>query len=333
MRDQTVIDKLELRIPHHESGPPFTPDFSRVFQELRNDPKGPFQRSRYYELFANLQPYGYDAALHLWSKRGRIPTHKLELLDTGTKSLWRMLHEVEQIFILDAFRCEVTRVDCAADVSNVPVGWFKQAMSVKWKRWHSEMSTSDSTVVEIGRTRPETIYFGKRPNITRVYDKNSEYEAQYARILKRCSPDQEPPTFEEIFGMPADPMRILTRVERVMAAGRVPEPLCTVADLRANAVEFDPFEHMQFLPTPVPVSVPGVSYAMECMIEKTQRLIREEGMHFTKRYVYSRSHGQGVRLWRRLEPYLLCDEAAESNFSKEALVSIYRKSVARQMAA
>ena len=237
----------------------------------------------------------------LWSTRGRIPTHKLELLDTGTKSFWGMLREIERIFSLDALRCPVTRVDCAADVPNVPVSWFKQASLMKWKRWHSGLSKpDDSTVIEMGRIRPETIYFGKRPNITRVYNKNSEYEAQYARIVKRCSPDQEPPDFEELFGMSADPTRILTRVERVMAAGRVPELLCTVADLRANAVEFDPFEHMQFLPRPIPPTISGVSYAMECMIEKTQRLIREDGMHFAKRYVYSRSHGQGGRLWKSL---------------------------------
>ncbi len=328
-----MIDKLEVRIPHHRSGPPFSPEFGRIFTQLLNDPKGPFQRSRYYELFANLQPYGYDAALHLWSKRGKVPTHKLELLDTGTMPFSRMVNEVEQIFALNALRCEVTRVDCAADVPNVPVSWFRQATSVKWKRHHSEMAKSEGTIIEMGRARLETIYFGKRPNVTRVYDKMSEYRAQYARIVKRCSPDQELPCFEEVFRIPPDSPRILTRVERVMAAGRVPEPLRTVAALRANAAEFDPFEHMRFLYMPVPPSITGVSYAMECMIEKTQRLIREQGLHFAKRYVYSRSHGQGARLWGKLEPYLLRDDAAEVAFSREALVRHYRESVARQLAA
>ena len=44
-RLMAMIDKLDIRVP----GPvDYTPEFSELYAELRNDPKGPFHASRYY---------------------------------------------------------------------------------------------------------------------------------------------------------------------------------------------------------------------------------------------------------------------------------------------
>ena len=63
----------------------------------------------------------------------------------------------------------------------------------------------------------ETVYFGKRPNCYRIYDKIAEFRYQFARL----KPDEglEKPPFEELYGYPETGV-ILTRVERQIGGGR-----------------------------------------------------------------------------------------------------------------
>jgi hypothetical protein len=78
-----MIDKVDLRVPGQT---PYSPEFQRLYQDLRNDPKGPFRFSQYYLAVADLRPYGYQALLHTHSRLDKEGNHKLELIDTGLLS-------------------------------------------------------------------------------------------------------------------------------------------------------------------------------------------------------------------------------------------------------
>ena len=82
----------------------------------------------------------------------------------------------------------------------------------------------------MGRRGVETIYFGKRPNVIRVYNKVAERQYQYSRMLARAKrnniPVTELQTFEQIYGHSPTGC-VLTRVERQIAGGRIPEQIGT----------------------------------------------------------------------------------------------------------
>jgi hypothetical protein len=99
-----VIDKIELRVENDERiGVPFTPEFGRVFADARNDiAKSRFHSGAYYQTVGDMRRYGYPVVAHLFSKRGKVTTHKLELIDCGKMSFAQIVSEIERVFSVDA---------------------------------------------------------------------------------------------------------------------------------------------------------------------------------------------------------------------------------------
>jgi len=64
-------------------------------------------------------------------------------------------------------------------------------------------------------------------------------------MVRRSSDAAELPTFEEKFGYPGEGF-VLTRVERQIAAGRIPSALKHVGALKALA-DFNPFDRLELL--------------------------------------------------------------------------------------
>lgn len=268
------IDKLEVMVPAHA---PFTGDFEYIHRELRREPEfGPFRPSRHYRAVANLQPFGYDAILHLEQKR--FGGHKLELLETGSKTYQEMEDLQKRIFDSDPMLHRVGRVDLCADVPGVPVRWFSEHMRVEFKRWicAHEKIRSELELSRMGRGRIETIYAGKRPRCVRIYDKVSERRYAYGRWCRRqiaqarqqyiqnaahdreripeapLPPIQLPelPTFDQWLAVESPnlpPAPVLTRVE-CMYGGGAPEQLETFAHIWTNAAQFNPFQGFRVLP-------------------------------------------------------------------------------------
>lgn len=226
-----MIDKVELRIPNfiHFAGP-----FNRLFRDLRNDPKGPFHPSQHYMTVGDLRDFGYPAILHMHNVHDKRGNHKLELVETGAMAYSQMRHEIERVFAVNTNRdgLELMRLDLAADIEGVPVSWFERNIQAKWKRFTAGIGTIGEPVEfsEMGSKGIQTFYFGRRPNVFRIYDKVAERQYRYrqwiARARRRGTPDAEIPTFEQMFGH-SESSFILTRVERQMAAGKVPEVLST----------------------------------------------------------------------------------------------------------
>lgn len=185
------IDKLEVPI---KLGAQFTPEVDAIRDELRAPmPAIPFIKTHYYSAVLDLrETLGIGAYLHLQARMGNHD-HKLELLDTADKSLDQMLTTIARVTREHPDELPVRRVDLCTDVPNVPVDFFARSIRAQWKRFnahlgHIEMHDAEGNsvpVMEIGKKHLETIYFGKRPNPYRVYDKVAERLHVYERERRR----------------------------------------------------------------------------------------------------------------------------------------------------
>ena len=71
----------------------------------------------------------------------------------------------------------------AVNVPNLPLRWFRETLRVDHKRYRAAV-TGQPFYSEMGNGDIQTLYFGKRPNLIRIYDKQAEYRHQY-RLLVR----------------------------------------------------------------------------------------------------------------------------------------------------
>lgn len=324
-----MIDKLEFRVPNGASGPPFTEQFAKEFALIRNDEAHcPFRSSRFYTIVGDLRPFGHDAVLHLWSKRGKVATHKLELLDTSRHTIGGIIAAAEQIFALDFFKVEISRIDFAVDINSIPVSWFSNAVSVRFKRLHSKIAKEDRELLQMGGSRLETLYYGKRPNIIRIYDKMAELRKQFGKLIRKGSTDQEQIAFEEFAGF-KDEGQTITRIERQIG-GDIPDEFKNLKRVISKKAVLNPFQNLQFVPHSIaPVDFADLDLKTECTVRELRRMTAEMGLHWTKKYVYSKSHGQGARAWKQFEPYL--QESTEVEFNDRKLFDCFQDSLLRQL--
>jgi hypothetical protein len=321
-----VIDKLEIRVP---AMTPVGKDLEPVYGELRRGIVVPgFRPSPHYSRVGDLRPFGINAIAHLSCKRGARPNHKLELLDTGQVGFDEILGTVEQVFRFDPLSAEVMRVDLAADVDGVSVSYFERAAYAAYKRWACDIGKLECS--RMGSAEIETIYLGKRPNCIRIYNKVAEYRQQYRRLERDLKPRACPLPFERIFHIPET--AILTRVERQIAAGRVPPELSTVQRLRENAADFNPFDRLRLIPgldkPPKPNEL-GLSTWLQGM--QLRRLADELGMQRLRKFVNRHSKGNAARMFAQFAEFL--PSASGEALSEEGLYGRYRESIARQLAA
>jgi hypothetical protein len=317
-----VIDKLEVRVP---GDTPFHPDFSTIFAELRNEPSiNPFRPSRHYQAVADLRPYSYDCIIHLHNRNGKYGNHKLELLDTSAMSLARMTSEIERLFEIHAARCDVTRLDVAADVPGVTVRWFDERVRVKYKQHGHKYIDPEQRMLGRGI---QTIYYGKRPNLFRIYDKVAEAKYQYSRIRRRLGTGCESPSFQELFGFCED--AILTRVERQMGGGKLPPDIQVVADL-PKLLSFNPFDTLELtgdgLQEPRPEDYDLTTYLAGMHL---RHLVRQIGLQETRRFINRHSQRNGSWYFDKFHDFLPTNGLS---FSEENLLDRFYTSLSRQLA-
>jgi len=331
----SMIDKLEIRVPR---ATPYRQEFATLYRELawedaHRSTQGLRRRlrpSRYYTSVVDLREFGHDAILHGFATHGKNGDHKIELLETGKMTLARMAHEVERIFDTDPQNLSVMRVDLTADVPDIPVAWFLTHCRVQYKRWTADFGqiADAPEYSEMGMRVVQTVYFGKRPNVFRFYDKVAESLSRYKQLLRHANPDAEPPAFEEIYGYSQH--AVLTRVERQMAAGRVPTPVDTVRKLR-NSKAFNPFDRLKI--------VSSSEYAQKPQSPRrdvyergmqVQELIKGQGLHRARYALNEQSRGNADRILQTLEAFIP-DEGY--HLTPEELYQRYQESVSRQLVA
>jgi hypothetical protein len=251
--------------------------------------------------------------------------HKLELIDVGDLSLRGIQLEIQRVFDIEPSHLDIMRLDLAADVPEVSVLWFSRNVRAKWKQWVAEIGKIE--YAQMGRRKVETVYFGKRPNCYRIYDKISELHHQYDQMLRKASDAAEVPTFEEKYGYPETGF-VLTRVERQIAAGRVPKAIGKIGRLR-QLPEFNPFDRLELLRSSG--FEPNISdFGMKYFTGLGLRARAEEiGVHRLRSLVNEISSGNASRVFRDYAPFLPTD----GGIDEEALFRKYQESVCRQLAA
>jgi len=334
-----MVDKLDVRIPADAQ---LSTEFRKVYADTRGDAKY-WRSSERYTSVGDLRPFGIEAILHL-GLRHRRPSakghsHKLELLDTGVSKYNDWLSVIEGIFDVPVARkksstsqltpggiprLEVMRVDLAADVGGVTVEWFRAHMRVLWKRRRAELGEY------ISQGEGETLYFGKRPNCCRVYNKTAERHEEYKRLARNVSPDVAMPSFEEIYRVSPD--ATITRVERQLAGGRLPEQVKTLAQLRSLS-EFDPFSSVEILPADwLPTEKKTSNCILSLAGERVLQLVQEQGLQRTRQLIRLRDPQNASRTLERLAPFLQIQDERQG-VTRERLLELYRDTVSKQLVA
>jgi len=174
----------------------------------------------------------------------------------------------------------------------------------------------------------QTFYLGKRPNVFRIYDKVAEYHHQYKQLLRNVSPDAEIPSFEEVYGRSLT--SVLTRVERQLAAGRVPPPVDAVKKLR-SAASFNPFDRLKIIdgyelePQPDKYRSDVYERGME-----VRRLVREQGLQRARYLINEQSKGNADRILRTTADFI---PSNGHRLTSDELFERYQDSVTRQLRA
>jgi hypothetical protein len=66
------------------------------------------------------------------------------------------------------------------------------------------------------------------------------------------------------------------------------------------------------------------------VIRQLQQMVHEHGLHWTKKYVYGKSNGQGARTWKKYEMFLQ-DSQAPIRFDGRTLFASFQDSLFRQL--
>jgi hypothetical protein len=298
-----VIDKLELCV-----GPevPFTSAFECIYRQIGR--KGV---SKYYKERTDLRQHGLNAILHKWCRFNA--THKLAFLGTAHMGFRQMASQIESVFDCDSAGLRVVRIDCAVDVPGISLGWFRTHCRVPSKRSRFEISGDG----ELGAT----IYFGRGPDLVRIYDKIAERERR--TNSGKCG--------QQTVSIPLSGRLVLTRVERQIRSGRIPTEFKTFGSLCANAMTVDPFSRVLIVSGGKPelcINDHPIRDYLEGL--GLRHLILEIGLAGTWAALGARSGGNVGRIFRRLKSFIPTDP---EDFEMPNLFDLYRKSLHRQLSA
>jgi hypothetical protein len=321
-----MIDKLDIRIP---AGTRLMPEVESIFFGAGGRP------SRHYLRFLDLRSCGYSAILHhtcLHGKptnigqQGSLGNHKLELIDTCLMSYPEIVAEIEYVFRTNAEQLSIMRLDLAVDVEGISVGWFAENTRVARKRWLARLGVLET--VEMGNREIQTLYFGKRPNLIRIYNKVEESRVQFRRILREIGTSAVPPTFEAYFGFP-ETGKIVTRVERQMGGGRIPSALGTVGQL-IDCAEFNPFESIEFVGGGCPEpNAANYSFMDYCTGMYLRHLAQAEGRQSMLAFVTrnsKRNRGWAMKKFGNFLP-----ASSGNTFNEDRLFQLFRESTDAQL--
>jgi hypothetical protein len=339
-----VIDKVDVRISEFALPGPVLAE--PICQLKKGHPTALFRGTKYYHYSADLRgDFGIDAIVHLNLRFGR-PTHKVEIIDAGQKSLQEMAEILVCLFDVDPWSLQLMRVDLAADIEGVPVSWFQANAYVSRKQFSSRIEKShDEEVqfVKMANAQAETIYAGKRPKLMRIYNKTSELKLQHRREEMACERfnrrmEKMGMTQEQNFygaryvlpfaefckqqGHDYRPGSIVTRIENQIG-GRLPAGLQTFSDLRF-AHDYQPFQCLTLAKTEGVINwdapPPGVSTRNWMAALGLRALVQAHGsLQSARSIIYKHSNGNGKRVLETLEesmpgalPSITIDQIQES---------------------
>jgi hypothetical protein len=221
-----MIDRLELIVPQLT---PQNPKFwkNRVPKRAKGGSPYVWTIDAHRELALRVHG-GHRTPISPAQQHFKIDFTKTRLLTADD-----LICRVQELFSISASRAtalRVAKIDFAADLVGTPVEWFKTYCRVRSKR-HTKTYETQEIENEKG---VETVIFGKRPDIYRIYNRRAEKRARSGEDLVVMS----------IFRNTTGPWRILTRVERQCTSRAIPRTLATLGALLENAAKFDPFDRL-----------------------------------------------------------------------------------------
>jgi hypothetical protein len=309
------IDKIDIRIP---TGTALAKSAESSLRHLKGDMPGAVRGTKYYGRVEDLRRHGLRSILYYRNRWNG--NHKLEIIAAGTMTLWAILSEVGEVFDVDPMQAEIMRIDLAVDVLDYPVQWFRQNARFAQRRYSAEYARVVSE-----RTAVETLYFGCRPNIVRIYDKTQERRIRYRRLNSKANVAVVL-SFEEMFGHRDD--QVLTRVERQYGGGRVPKEIGTMQQLQQNGASIDPFEPLRFLP--VAISEESISELTGDAFVRGHgvlRLVERFGYHEAKRLLDRKTSRNTGRLLGQLRT----SSTSEGTSAPPDLYANYQEAIRRQL--
>jgi hypothetical protein len=221
------VDKLEIRIPKG------TTVSEGLYRELRQSRVDLTRRTKYYGRVEDLRRYGRSSILYSGQKWNG--NHKLEIVGSGMMTLPEIASEISNVFDVDPRSAEIMRIDLAVDVQGYPVDWFRRRARVSHKRYSSEYARFVSEHAQV-----ETLYFGKRPNIFRIYDKTEEQRVDYRRLIRKAKTEEPIPTRKRNSHPGGAPVWRRTSSEADCYSGEVEKECSLFQSFRVLAV---PAEH------------------------------------------------------------------------------------------
>jgi hypothetical protein len=319
-----MIDSLSLRIPRHVR---FSSRFGALYRELRGSENDPFHAGKYYEFAGDLREHSLSCRLNLFCQMDKVGNHKIELIDVGIMDRATIIREVCEVFDVDPLSLEVMRVDFAVDIPDLPLQWFREVVRVAYKRWRAALTT-DPFYGEMGNGDIQTLYFGKRPNLIRIYNKLAEYVEAHKKLLRKLSKDCERPSLESIFPAAAQ-HSILTRVERQIG-GRIPAQIHTLRDVFENSCDFTPFASLKIIDhTSARQKMPGTSFETHCTGLFLRGLAEGDGMQALETFIKRNSNGNSAWARKKYQGYL--PSACQGHGITEAELQVrFEQSLARQ---
>ena len=168
---------------------------------------------------------------------------------------------IHEIYKTDVDECDIMRLDGAGDLEGAHVPWCRYNVRVKGKQCYQEETPGSDAIRHVSRNKAETIYWGRSPRQTTVYDKTGQrrYElvkerSKIFRGQKNSLPQWGAPTQQ---GMSLEQRFLqrygyemtvpITRFERRMGAREIAPAfdIPKFGNIQKTAF-INPFETMQF---------------------------------------------------------------------------------------
>lgn len=179
-----MYDTLEIPLPPSASFSDRIRSFKREVESVSDPLKSeiPYRLNLYYRQVVDLRRVAeIDAILHLNAKK--TCTHKIQIIEAGHKCQGQIADTIAEIVNDHPNLLGVSRVDSCADLVDGPsVRWIAQSVRAKSTQWQAQICSIEVSADEaekydwspMGKQQVHTMYWGKRPNCFRCYNKLAE---------------------------------------------------------------------------------------------------------------------------------------------------------------
>lgn len=300
--------------------------------------KKAIRKGRDYSQVIDLRYLDIPALQHVANIYDRDLGDKFEFIEAGSLKVSQMVGYLREVYQTDAEECSMMRVDLTGDLPGNLVPWCRDHVRVAKKqcvRDHGK-TLADFGQVEISMRRAETVYWGKKPHQTRVYDKTGERIYALHKKLNQMQRDERNAItlgahFEAEYGYPMQSQ--ITRFERQLGARESGKAfgMDKLGEI-SKAVFLNPFESMEFPLQCEPAKIPKTLAGFE--VEYFRGLVQRDGLTNARNAMF-RAWGEKAfyRYYKRILPLLFDSGELVQGPTRERIRKAYVESTLKQLAA